>query len=141
MRLLAALLLAATLALLVMGKQNSSLRQSLQQTSQLAGEQKQRISQLDARLDALTVQLQQNDKAQAEWRQKLNAATQAAIQHEQTIARLLNENAEFRRWYSTALPDAVRRVHQRPACPSAGRCLPALSDDRAVPDARQRSKN
>ncbi|MBB1200561.1 LysB family phage lysis regulatory protein [Enterobacteriaceae bacterium 89] len=141
MRLLAALLLAATLALLVMGKQNSSLRQSLQQTSQLAGEQKQLISQLDARLRALGDQLQQNDKAQAEWRQKLNAATQAAIQHEQTIARLLNENAEFRRWYSTALPDAVRRVHQRPACTSAGRCLPALSDDRAVPDASQRSKN
>ncbi|ENJ4927582.1 LysB family phage lysis regulatory protein, partial [Escherichia coli] len=51
--------------------------------------------------------------------------------------RLLNENEDFRRWYGADLPDAVRRLHQRPACADASDCPQRLPESESLPDARQ----
>lgn len=65
-------------------------------------------------------------------RQELENAAKREAQREKTITRLLNENEDFRRWYGADLPDAVRRLHQRPpaqtpvivhnACPKVSLC-------------------
>jgi LysB family phage lysis regulatory protein len=76
-----------------------------------------------------------NERAQVDLRQKLNAAGEREARREQTITRLLNENEAFRRWYSADLPDAVRRLHKRAACASAGDCLQRLPESQPLPDA------
>ncbi|KOQ98823.1 hypothetical protein ABW48_12485 [Pluralibacter gergoviae] len=135
MRIAIVLLLAATLALLFTRIENNRLRRDLNEASQLAGAQKLNLDRLNAERAALDDRLKRTDALQQAWRQKLNAAADASARREQTIARLLNENSDARRWYGSALPDAVRRMHQRPACASAGRCLQPLPAGDALPDA------
>ncbi|EIW6260704.1 TPA: LysB family phage lysis regulatory protein, partial [Escherichia coli] len=48
-----------------------------------------------------------------------------------------NENEDFRRWYGAGLPDAVRRLHQRPACTDASDCPQRLPESEPLPDAGQ----
>lgn len=133
---LIALLLAAS-ALLWLLQQHYALRASLAQSTQLVHEQTSTIARLKAQLTANNTLADKNEQAQVALRQQLNAASEQATRREQAITRLLNENDTFRRWYSAELPDAVLRVHQRPACPSAGHCLQPLPAGEPVPDAGQ----
>ncbi|ALR77758.1 hypothetical protein AO703_16155 [[Enterobacter] lignolyticus] len=137
MRVLAILLLIVTSVLLFVGHENRVLRQSFDKANLVAHEQKATITTLTAQRAVLAKQNRQNDALQQAWRQKLSDIEERAFRQEQTISRLLNENAEFRSWYVSALPDAVRRVHQRAACASANHCEPALSAGQPVPNARQ----
>ncbi|VVT53708.1 hypothetical protein UYSO10_4847 [Kosakonia radicincitans] len=137
---LIALLLAA-LGVIWLVQQNHVLRSALSQSTQLTREQSNTIAQLKAQRAAADALAANNEQAQVALRQQLNAASEQAVRREQTITRLLHENDAFRRWYNTQLPDAVRRVHQRPACPSAGHCLQPLPAGQPVSDAGQRSTN
>jgi LysB family phage lysis regulatory protein len=137
MKRLAALLLLASAALLWLRHENQTLNHALIIANQTAAEQKQTLVQLTTRLATQDSLNRQNAAAEQAWRQQLAAAEQQAVHREQTIARLINENDTFRHWYNTALPDAVRRVHQRSACASAGHCQPALPDGHAVSHARE----
>lgn len=128
-------LLIASLGLLWLVEQNHSLSASLAQSRQLTREQNSAITQLKAQLNAATALADKNQQAQVALRLQLDAASAQAVRREQSIMRLLNENDAFRRWYSAELPDAVRRVHQRPACPSAGHCLQQLPAGQPVPNA------
>lgn len=69
---------------------------------------------------------------------QLSSQLLTADRREQTITRLLNENEELRRWYRADLPDAVRRLHTRAACASAGHCLQRLPESEPLPDAGKR---
>ncbi|EHT5252918.1 LysB family phage lysis regulatory protein, partial [Escherichia coli] len=69
--------------------------------------------------------------------QELENAAKREAQREKTITRLLNENEDFRRWYGADLPDAVRRLHQRPACTDASDCPQRLPESEPLPDAGQ----
>ena len=128
-------LLIASLGLLWLVQQNHSLSASLTQSRQLTREQNSAIPQLKAQLNAAAALADKNQQAQVALRLQLDAASTQAVRREQSITRLLNENDAFRRWYSAELPDAVRRVHQRPACPSAGHWLQQLPAGQPVPDA------
>ncbi|EPU2800514.1 Rz-like lysis system protein LysB, partial [Escherichia coli] len=75
--------------------------------------------------------------AQVALRQELENAAKREAQREKTITRLLNENEDFRRWYGAGLPDAVRRLHQRPACTDASDCPQRLPESEPLPDAGQ----
>ncbi|WP_039057034.1 Rz-like lysis system protein LysB [Enterobacter sp. Bisph1] len=134
-------LVIASLGLLWLVQQNHSLSAALAQSRQLAHEQNDTIAQLKAQLSATQTLADKNQQAQVALRLQLDAASTHAVQREQAITRLVNENDAFRRWYSTRLPDAVRRVHQRPACPSAGHCLQQLPAGQPVPDAGKRTAN
>lgn len=134
-------LLLAVLGVLWLVQQNHALRTSLAQSTQLTREQNTTIAQLKAQRAAGDALAAHNEQAQVTLRQQLDAASEQAVQREQTITRLLHENDAFRRWYSAKLPDAVRRVHQRPACPSAGHCLQQLPTGQPVSDAGQQSAN
>jgi len=137
---LAALLLTALAGLWLL-EQNHTLRTSLANAQQLTREQGATLTRLKTALNATTELAAKNQQAQVALRQQLDAASAQALQRENAIARLLNENEAFRHWYRTELPDAVRRVHQRPACSSAAHCLQRLPAGQPLPDAGKRTAN
>ncbi|WP_105625782.1 Rz-like lysis system protein LysB [Cronobacter malonaticus] len=138
MKTLIVLLLLALAGLVWLGRENSTLARSFEKANRVADGQKTQIGMLKNQLNVAVSLADNNERAQVTLRGQLDAAREAAQRQEQTIMRLLNENDEFRRWYRTDLPDAVRRVHQRPACASAGHCLQRLPESQPVPDAGQR---
>lgn len=137
---LAALLLTAVAGLWLL-EQNHALRTSLANAQQLTREQSATLTRLKTALNATTELAAKNQQAQVALRQQLDAASAQALQRENAIARLLNENEAFRHWYRTELPDAVRRVHQRPACSSAAHCLQQLPAGQPLLDAGKRTAN
>lgn len=137
---LTALLLTALAGLWLL-EQNHTLRTSLANAQQLTREQGATLTRLKTALNATTELAAKNQQAQVALRQQLDAASAQALQRENAIARLLNENEAFRHWYRTELPDAVRRVHQRPACSSAAHCLQQLPAGQPLPDAGKRTAN
>lgn len=137
MKVIIALLVLAVLGLLYMRHENGNLRKSFETANRVASEQKILTGMLQNQLSVAQERASKNERAQVELNQKLDAAGARAVQREQTITRLLNENEAFRRWYSADLPDAVRRVHTRAACASAGNCLQRLPESKSLPDAGQ----
>lgn len=115
--------------------ENSNLTRSLEKANRVASEQKTTIGMLKNQLIVASDRADKNERAQVDLRQKLNAAGEREARREQTITRLLNENEAFRRWYSADLPDAVRRLHKRATCASAGDCLQRLPESQPLPDA------
>ncbi|EOI5799721.1 Rz-like lysis system protein LysB [Cronobacter dublinensis] len=138
MKTLIVLLLLALAGLVWLGRENSMLARSFEKSNRVADGQKRQIEMLKNQLNVAVSVADNNERAQVKLRGQLDAAREAAQRQEQTITRLLNENDEFRRWYRDHLPDTVRRVHQRPACASAGHCLQRLPESQPVPDAGQR---
>ncbi|MGU3447596.1 Rz-like lysis system protein LysB [Enterobacteriaceae bacterium C34A] len=135
MKILIVLLVLAVVALAWLKHENSTLSKSFTKANTVATDQKRTIGMLKDQL--LTAQRlgADNDRAQVELRQKLAVAGQKALRRERTITRLLNENEALRHWYDTELPAAVRSLHARPPCASAGRCAERLPEGESVPDA------
>lgn len=84
---------------------------------------------------------QRNERAQVVLRQQITAAGQLASRRNQTITRLLNENEALRRWYQSALPDDVVRLHTRPEFTNPGDYLRWLSESQQLPDTGKPSEN
>lgn len=135
MKTLIVLLILTVVGLLWLRHENGTLRESFDKASRVACEQKTTIGMLKNQLIVASDRADKNERAQVDLRQKLNAAGEREARREQTITRLLNENEAFRRWYSADLPDAVRRLHKRAACASAGDCLQRLPEGEPLPDA------
>ncbi|NUL36891.1 Rz-like lysis system protein LysB [Kosakonia sacchari] len=135
MKTLIVLLILTVVGLLWLRHENGTLRESFDKASRVASEQKTTIGMLKNQLIIASDRADKNERAQVDLRQKLNAAGEREARREQTITRLLNENEAFRRWYSADLPDAVRRLHKRAACASAGDCLQRLPESEPLPDA------
>ncbi|MDY4347976.1 Rz-like lysis system protein LysB [Pectobacterium brasiliense] len=95
----------------------------------------------DGVIDELQSSAIRNEQAQAELRTKLSQAGQLAAGRERTLTRLLNENADLRRWYSANLPDDVKRLHTRPAFDNPDDYLRWLSEGNELPDAGQSPGN
>ncbi|KHT33662.1 P2 LysB [Pectobacterium carotovorum subsp. carotovorum] len=91
----------------------------------------------DGVIDELQSSAIRNEQAQMELRTKLSQAGQLAAGRERTLTRLLNENADLRRWYGTALPDDFKRLHTRPAFDSPDAYLRWLSESNELPDTGQ----
>jgi len=139
MKTLMVVLALAVVGLLWLRHENGTLRESFEKANRVAGEQKLTIGMLKNQFIVARDRADKNERAQVDLRQKLNDAGEREARREQTITRLLNENDAFRRWYSADLPDAVRRLHRRAACASAGDCLQRLPESQPLPDAGQRS--
>lgn len=137
-RMIVILLLGALAGLWWLRHENGTLRKSFDKANAVATQQKNIIGMLKNQLSVATVRADKNERAQVQLREKLHAASESEAQREKTITRLLHENEAFRRWYSADLPDAVRRLHRRAACASAGDCLQRMPESGALPDAGQR---
>ncbi|WP_240355260.1 Rz-like lysis system protein LysB [Pectobacterium brasiliense] len=95
----------------------------------------------DGVIDALQSSAIRNEQAQAELRTKLSQAGKLAAGRERTLTRLLNENADLRRWYSANLPDDVKRLHTRPTFDNPDDYLRWLSESNELPDTGQQPGN
>ena len=120
---------------------NAALSRSFEKANRVASEQKTTIGMLKNQLAVSQRIARRNEAGQVRLSDELTAAGELALRREHTITRLLNENEELRRWYRADLPDAVRRLHTRTACASAGHCLQRLPDGEPLPDARKRTQN
>lgn len=132
---LVVLLSLAVSCLFLEKHKNASLRASLDRANNVASEQQTTITVLKKQLHVAITRADKNELAQVALRQELENAAKREAQREKTITRLLNENEDFRRWYGADLPDAVRRLHHRAACASAGDCLQRLPESQPLPDA------
>lgn len=118
---------------------NANLSRSFEKANRVATEQKTTIGMLKNQLAVSQRIARTNEAAQVRLSDELNAAGEQAVRREQTITRLLNENEDLRRWYRADLPVAVRRLHTRTACASAGHCLQRLPESEPLPDAGKRA--
>nr|DAI77386.1 MAG TPA: lysis regulatory protein [Caudoviricetes sp.] len=133
-------LLAALVAVVLWQcHENGNLTRSFERANRIAGEQKNVIGMLINQLSVSQGIARENETAQVSLRGELIAAGVMAVQREETITRLLNENETLRRWYGDKLPDVVRRLHTRAGCASAGHCLQRMSDSEPLPDAGKQS--
>lgn len=117
---------------------NVNVSRSFEKANRVATEQKTTIGMLKNQLSVSQRIARTNEAGQVRLADELTAAGELATRREQTITRLLNENEELRRWYRADLPDAVRRLHTRAACASAGHCLQRLPESEPLPDAGKR---
>ena len=132
-------LLAALIAVVLWQRhENGNLTRSFDRMNKVATEQKNVIGMLKNQLSVSQGIARRNETAQVSLRGELIAAGAMAVRREETITRLMNENETLRRWYSSELPDVVRRLHTRAGCASAGHCLQRLPESELLPDAGKR---
>ncbi|MEI7184304.1 Rz-like lysis system protein LysB [Pectobacterium carotovorum] len=133
-----AIVAACLLAALVMAKwQLSHAEKTLSQQAITLSQQKDTLLAQSAAIGTLQDNTRRNEQAQAELRTKLSQAGQLAAGRERTLTRLLNENADLRRWYSANLPDDLKRLHTRPAFDNPDDYLRWLSESNELPDTGQ----
>ncbi|MCL6379817.1 LysB family phage lysis regulatory protein [Pectobacterium brasiliense] len=127
--------------LFVTKRQLSDAEKLISEQSETLVKQSLELLVRDGVIDALQSSAIRNEQAQAALRTKLSQAGQLAAGRERTLTRLLNENADLRRWYSANLPDDVKRLHRRPAFDNPDAYLRWLSESNELPDAGQQPGN
>ncbi|EAA9984256.1 LysB family phage lysis regulatory protein [Salmonella enterica] len=135
MKVLITLFVLAVLGLMWLRHENGNLSRSFETANRVASEQKATIGMLKNQLSVAGQLARRNESAQVALREQLAKAGAEANRREQMITRLLDENEAFRRWYNAPLPDAVRRLHTRAACASAGDCGQRMPEGEPLPDA------
>lgn len=88
-----------------------------------------------ATANSLRDTLQQERGAQASLRAQQDQLRQGLANRERTIEALKRENSELRIWADQPLPDAARRLRERPALTGADAYRQWLSGRGAVPSA------
>ncbi|MDF3162835.1 Rz-like lysis system protein LysB [Pseudomonas proteolytica] len=83
--------------------------------------------------NTLTNTLKQERDAQSALRTQQDQLRQSLAKRERTIEELKLENAELRTWATQPLPDAARRLRERPALTGADAYLQWVSGRGAVP--------
>ena len=86
-----------------------------------------------ATANTLTATLEQERDAQSALRAQQDLLRQGLAKRERTIEELKRENAELRNWADQPLPDAARRLRERPALTGADAYRDWLSGRGAVP--------
>lgn len=133
-----AIVAACLLTALVMAKwQLTNAETTLSQQAITLSQQKDTLLAQSAAIGTLQDNARRNEQAQTELRTKLSQAGQLAASRDKKIMRLLNENADLRRWYGTALPDDLKRLHHRPAFDNPDAYLRWLSESNELPDTGQ----
>ncbi|MGP1332778.1 Rz-like lysis system protein LysB [Serratia sp. CY36935] len=95
------------------------------------------LTESRAAIAALQDSTLRNEREQVMLRQRIAASDQLVTRRNHTITRLLNENEALRRWYQSALPDDVIRLHSRPDFATPDDYLRWLSEGQQLPAARQ----
>ena len=84
-------------------------------------------------VNTLTNTLKQERNAQSALRTQQDQLRQGLAKRERTIEELKRENAELRTWATQPLPDAARRLRERPALTGADAYRQWVSGRGAVP--------
>ncbi|AGE26907.1 phage lysis regulatory protein, LysB family [Pseudomonas poae RE*1-1-14] len=88
--------------------------------------------------NTLTETLKQEREAQSTLRLQKDQLRQILANRERTVEELKRENAELRDWAAQLLPDAARRLRDRPAITGAAAYRDWLSGRGSVPPAGDR---
>ena len=134
---IAALLLSLVASLAGWRWANNKVTQASRTIAQMQG----MLAANSVAISELQASGQRNERAQVVLRQQITAAGQLASRRNQTITRLLNENETLHRWYQSALPDDVVRLHTRPEFTNPGDYLRWLSESQQLPDTGQSPEN
>ena len=127
--------LLGALALLIWGQQQR-INTAESQTDLAKSAAKTAREDADRNLttaNTLTTTLKQERDAQSALRTQQDQLRQGLAKRERTIEELKLENAELRTWATQPLPDAARRLRQRPALTGADAYYQWLSGRGAVP--------
>lgn len=129
--------LVGALALLIWGQQQridvaEGQAELAQQTAKTAREDADRNL---ATANTLTATLKQEREAQGTLRAQQDQLRQSLAKRERTIEELKRENDDLRKWADQPLPDAARRLRERPAFTGAAAYRDWLSGRGAVPPA------
>lgn len=128
-------LLIGVLALLFWGQQQrvNAANSKSNQAQEAAATARQDAARNLANVNALTRTLQQERDAQRDLRVQQDQLRQGLAKRERTIEDLKRENEELRQWADQPLPDAARRLRDRPAFTGAAAYRQWLSGRSAVP--------
>jgi LysB family phage lysis regulatory protein len=105
------------------------------QAISLLDQSKEQTRQVVAHANTLATELSKERSAQASLRSTQNLLRQGLTDREHQIEALKRENTDLRRWASQPLPDAARRLRQRPAITGAAAYRAWLSGSGALPPA------
>lgn len=95
------------------------------------------IAGRDLLLDKYRAQAQINAQVITDQQNSMSDITAASARRQSKIAALEAQNAELRRWADTQLPDAVRRMHNRPAIAGSAGFKSWLSSPDSMPSSGQ----
>ncbi|KGA31340.1 P2 LysB [Pectobacterium brasiliense] len=127
--------------LFVTKRQLSDAEKLISEQSETLVKQSLELLVRDGVIDALQSSAIRNEQAQAALRTKLSQAGQLAVSRDNKITRLLNENADLRRWYGAALPDDIKRLHRRPTFDNPDAYLRWLSESGELHNTGQQPGN
>lgn len=113
--------LLAALGLLIWSQELriSGANKDTQLAEQDASNAREQAERNLANANALRATLQQERNAQTTLRTQQDLLRQGLAKHELTIEALKRENADLRNWATQPLPDAARRLRERPALTGA----------------------
>ncbi|MGN7441167.1 Rz-like lysis system protein LysB [Pseudomonas lactis] len=129
------LALLGALSLIIWGQQqrlNAAENKTMLAAKEAADARKDADRNLET-ANTLTATLKQERDAQSNLRVQQDQLRQGLAKRERTIEDLKRENAELRYWADQPLPDAARRLRERPALTGAAAYRDWLSGRGAVP--------
>lgn len=141
MKTLIIVLMVAVVSLWRLKCENGELERNLSAATHTIDTQKNDLAALNNQLKVQRDNASRSERAQVALRQQLDHAQQLATDKDQKITRLLNENEALRRWYQSALPDDIIRLHARPAFDNPNDYLRWLSEGSELPNTGQPTEN
>lgn len=113
--------LLASIALLIWGQSQriEVADKNAELANQVADTARDRATRSEATAAQLEASLQEERSAQAALRSQQDQLRQGLVARQRTIEELKRENAELRLWADQPLPDAARRMRERPAITGA----------------------
>ncbi|ANC42406.1 hypothetical protein A6V27_19540 [Hafnia alvei] len=136
------LLLTLTIAgLFWMNSESKALTHRLENAQKIISEQKNSLDTAAHQLATLRENTARNERAQAALRQQRDRAQQLVNRDDLKMKRLLNENADLRRWFQSPLPDDIARLHTRPAFDTPTDYLQWLSESSQLPHSTESAQN
>ncbi|AZF31037.1 Phage endolysin [Pseudomonas sp. R4-35-07] len=129
--------LLGALALLIWGQQQriDAAEEKTARANDAAKTAREDANRNLATVNTLTTTLQQERESQSALRAQQDQLRQALAKRARTIEELKRENDELRNWAVQPLPDAARRLRERPALTGAAAYRDWLSGRGAVPTA------
>lgn len=137
MRVLAVLLALAVAGLACTLQHASGLRHDLTQAQGIVGTLSAGLESRDKAIARLQDEARTLADQEQTLRQAQSQAGALALQRELQIQREHDADESLRAWSAAALPDAAKRLHQRPAFSNARDYLAWLSTRDQLPDPRQ----
>lgn len=141
MKTLIIVLMVAVVGLWWLKCENGELERNLSAATHTIDTQKNDLAALNNQLKVQRDNASRSERAQVALRQQLDHAQQLAVMKDQKMTRLLNENEALRRWYQSALPDDIIRLHARPAFDNPNDYLRWLSEGSELPNTGQPTEN